>query len=198
MISLRQRLGVLKDRRLLAIISVNLASTTGGFMVYTYAAQILGVTAGLAGASLAIALLAWGIGSSIGSLGSGWMSDRLGASPTLVGATICLAVSLFGLGWATGFLPALILMAIFGAAGWSINTPVNHRLIAAAPASAGVVISFNASGAYLGQAIGALLGGTLLAGGAANPTLCFVGAAISIIALLLQLATMRQEKTRTL
>lgn len=190
-LSLSERLSAFSEPRILVVAAVNLASTAGGFMVYTYVSQILGVTARLSGPALAVVLLAWGLGSSVGALGSGWTADRIGPNRTLIGAIICLGFSLFLLGIADGMSAIVALMAVFGAAGWSVNTPVNHRLTAIAPAHSAVAISLNASGAYLGQALGALIGGLLLASGVAAPELCLAGAALSGVALLVQLLSMR-------
>jgi hypothetical protein len=42
-------------------------------------------------------------------------------------------------------------MFIGGAASWSINAPLNHRLTGLAPELPTVGISFNSSGTYLGR-----------------------------------------------
>lgn len=94
-------------------------------------------------------------------------------------------------GYASSAAIVLPLMAAYGAVGWAVTTPNNHRLTGLAPALPNVVISFNASGTYIGQAFGAIAGGLLLARDAAPATLCLAGAAIAAFALFLQIVTMR-------
>lgn len=65
-------------------------------------------------------------------------------------------------------------MLLNGTAGWALATPNNHRLTALVPALPAVVISFNSSGPYLGQAIGAALGGVLLTHDVTVRALCAV------------------------
>jgi MFS transporter, DHA1 family, inner membrane transport protein len=188
---LRQRLSLLGDRRIVLVVAVTTIATAAGILVYTYIAQILAVTAHLSGTALAIALLVWAVGGALGAFASGWLADKYGANPTLLVAIAGLGLSLLALGYASSTAIVFPLMAMYGAAGWAVTTPNNHRLTGMAPALPSVVISFNASGTYLGQAIGALAGGLLLARDAAPATLCLAGAAIAAFALFLQIVTMR-------
>jgi DHA1 family inner membrane transport protein len=136
----RERLALLVDRRALAIVAITTVATAAGILVYTYIAEVLdGV------GSLPVALLAWGIGGSTGAFGSGWLADRYGADRTLLLAIGGLGLSLLGLAYANS-ATVLPLMALYGAAGWDVATPNNHRLVGLASTLPSVVISFNSSG----------------------------------------------------
>ena len=87
----------------------------------------------------------------------------------------------------------LPLMFIGGAASWSINAPLNHRLTGLAPELPTVGISFNSSGTYLGQALGAAVGGILLAAHSSARTLCIVGAVAAGLTFGLQIAGNRSS-----
>lgn len=157
-------------------------------MVYTYIAQILQLTAHIRGATLALVLLMWGIGGTVGAFGSGWLTDRHGATLTLSGAIATLAVTLILLPHAGSAPLVCAVMVLNGAAGWALATPNNHRLTALAPALPSVVISFNSSGIYLGQAAGAALGGVLLTHQVSVTSLCGIAAVLAGAAFVLNLA----------
>ena len=147
---------------------------------YAFAADVLGQIAHIKGPALTMALLAWGVGGVIGSFGSGQLTDRWGAERTLSVVTGILTVGLAAVTLATS-LPAVIgIMIIYGAAAWPIATPDNHRLTALTPTLPSVVISFNSSGMYLGQALGAGLGGILLAHHLGARPFCLIGAGIAL------------------
>jgi predicted MFS family arabinose efflux permease len=181
-VALAQRFRVLTHGRVVAIVGVMLLESGASIMVYTYTATILGGIAHISGTELAVALLAWGIGGVFGAFGSGWLTDRWGAERTVTAALVVLVVTLAALTLATSIGAVVIVMLINGAAGWAVSTPNNHRLTALMPALPSVVISFNASGIYLGQAIGAALGGFLLDAGTSVRALCLTGAGIAVAA----------------
>jgi MFS transporter, DHA1 family, inner membrane transport protein len=185
------RLKVLIRGRVLAMVVVMLLSSAASIMVYTYIAEVLGKTARTTGTALAIALLLWGIGGMAGAFGSGWLTDHWGASRTLLIAVGLLAVTLAALTVATSIALVMVVMALNGAAGWAVSTPNNHRLTALVPELPSVVISLNSSGIYLGQALGAALGGILLSNGLSVVGLCLAGAAIAVVALGLHMAIAR-------
>ncbi|MGV9252848.1 MFS transporter [Streptomyces sp. NPDC003697] len=181
-IPLGQRLAVLANRRVVAMVVFMLLASGASIMVYTYTATVLAQTAHIHGTTLATALLAWGIGGIFGSFGSGFLTDRLGAARTLTCAVLLLIVTLALLTVCTSIVPVIIVMVLNGAAGWAVSTPNNHRLTALVPTLPSVVISFNSSGIYLGQALGAALGGVLLDHDVTARVLCLTGAGIAVVA----------------
>ncbi|MGW3265877.1 MFS transporter [Streptomyces sp. NPDC001056] len=181
-IPLARRFAVLANRRVLAIVAFMLLASGAGIMVYTYTATVLGQIAHIHGTGLATALLAWGVGGVFGSFGSGWLTDRLGAARTLTLATALLIVTLAALTVSTSMVAVIVVMVLNGAAGWAVATPNNHRLTALAPTLPSVVISFNSSGIYLGQALGAALGGILVDRGVTARVLCLTGVGIALVA----------------
>lgn len=138
------------------------------------------------GTTLALLLLAWGLGGAVGAFGSGRLTDRWGADRTLLLAIGLLTVTLGALALSWSPPMAFVVMALNGAAGWAVATPNNHRLTGLVPHLPSVVISINSSGIYLGQAIGAGLGGALIRTISATQ-LCYVGASIALLAAALHL-----------
>lgn len=181
-IPLRQRFAVLTNRRVVAMVLFMLLASGASILVYTYTSTVLAQIADVRGTALAAALLAWGLGGIFGSFGSGHLTDRLGAERTLTCAMCLLIVTLVLLTLSTSIVPVIIVMALNGAAGWAISTPNNHRLTELVPTLPSVVISFNSSGIYLGQALGAGLGGLLVDHDVTARALCLTGAGIAIAA----------------
>lgn len=190
-VALSERLRVMGRGRVLAIVAFMTLATAASIMVYTYVAAVLGTSAHISGTALAIMLLLWGIGGMAGAFGSGWLADHWSAERTLSLALFVLLATLALL--AVGNDEALVgaVMVLNGASGWAIATPNNHRLIALVPTLPSVVISLNSSGIYLGQALGAGLGGLLLDAGVGPRALCLTGAGIALTAGALHLAIAR-------
>lgn len=194
-IPLGQRLRVLASGPVLAAATFMLLESAAAIMVYTYISDVLGQTVHATGGTLSALLLAWGVGGAVGAFGSGVLTDRWGAFRTLLLAVAALVTSLALLAVATWLPLAFAVMTLNGLAGWAVATPNNHRLTEYAPLQPAVVISFNSSGIYLGQAVGAALGGVLL-GRAVSPTnLCWVGAGVAVLAGVVHLAIGRRPST---
>lgn len=136
-------------------------------------------------------LLIWGVGGMAGAFCSGPLTDRWGPDRTLTLAIVVLAISLVLPVLVSSVPLVMLVMAVDGAAGWAVATPNNHRLTEYVPHLPSVVISFDASGIYIGQAIGAVLGGFLLAGVIEPAELCYVGAGTAVLAGLVHLAVTR-------
>jgi predicted MFS family arabinose efflux permease len=197
-VPLAARFRVLANGRVIAIVLFMLLESASAIMVYTYIADVLHDTAGVSGTVLAIILLTWGIGGMVGAFGSGPLTDRWGADRTLAVAITVLALTLALLAVVSPVPLVMLVMALNGAAGWAVATPNNHRLTEYVPHLPAVVISFNSSGIYVGQAVGAALGGFLLAGLIDAPALCYVGAGIAVLAGLLHLAIARSRPAEPL
>jgi predicted MFS family arabinose efflux permease len=193
-VGLGDRLRLLVRLRVLVKVAVNSIATAGGIMFYTYIAFVLTSTAHLTGGELATALVFWGVGGAVGAFGAGRLADHFGPDRTLLIAIVVMALDLVALGFAGHLSLVLPFVLIGGASSWSLVTPVNHALTGIAPENPGVVISLNSSGAYLGQALGAILGGLALTGGAGAREICLIGAFIVAVALAVHLVSMRLDR----
>ena len=91
------------------------------------------------------------------------MVDKVG--PVAVGLTAMGCMLTAALLWplAHGSLPAAVaLILLWGSGGFALNGSQQIRLIAMAPPLASASVSLNSSAVYLGQALGAFLGGLIL------------------------------------
>jgi predicted MFS family arabinose efflux permease len=186
-VALGERLRVLTHGRVVAIVTFMMLASAASIMVYTYIADVLDETAGITGTTLAVTLLLWGVGGTAGAFGSGWLTDRWGAERTLALAVSVLVVTTTLLSFVSATALVMAVMVVNGAAAWAAATPNNHRLTALMPHLPSVVISFNSSGIYLGQALGAGLGGILVGAGMSGCNLCLSGAGLGVLALVVHL-----------
>ncbi|MFI7420279.1 MFS transporter [Nonomuraea sp. NPDC049684] len=198
-VPLRARLDVLRRPAVTAILPLTVLGMAGSYTVYAYsvpALRAVGVegTAGM--------LFLYGLGAVLGNLAAGYATDRWGAHRVLPVAYLVMAASLGLLAWMAAVGPADgtaagsaggtavlvgVLVLAWGASSWSQTPPQQHRLIAAAPGEAPLVVSLNSSAIYAGIGAGTLLGGLTLPSGAALTYA--TGAALAAAALLFALAT---------
>ena len=168
--TLAERLKVARRPDVLSALSVTVIFMTGVFSVYTYIAPFLQQTAGLTGNAVALVLFLFGIGATAGNLLSGSLSDRLGPRRILTTALLCLTGLFITISLAASFLPPdqakyfiVTAIGLWGAVGFSFPSAQQIRLTTLAPKHAPVVLSLNASAAYLGVSLGSVLGSVVVA-----------------------------------
>ncbi len=192
--SVGQRLGVLKRPRIRAALGVTVAWATGAFAVYTFIAPVLAQAAGWGTERLPPLMLAWGIAASVGSVGGGWVIDRVGARPVAVAGIVLAGLSMVGLSALTAAaLPALALLMLWAVAGWAVNPAQQARLVAADPEVAQISLSLHASGIYAGSTLGTFLGSVVMAFGRPD-LLGWTGAACELAALALLMLSSRAPR----
>lgn len=151
---------------LMLVVGVTLLSSFGQFTLFSYFApyhqQVLGVGAGL----LSLVFLWFGIFGLAGNVLVSRHIDQLGSSRavliTLGGMALSLLLWPLGL-WSLG-MQALILVP-WALGCFSANSAQQARLVHLAPALAPATVALNTSAIYGGQALGAALGGGLIAQG---------------------------------
>jgi MFS transporter, DHA1 family, inner membrane transport protein len=170
----------------------NLAWSTGNYTIYTYSAVLFGERLGLT--NIAWLLLGYGLGGLAGSQLGGRLVDRFGTTAPIIA---CVAVNAGNIGLinVTGGteLGAGIALFIMGFAGWAVFPAQQSHMLRLAPEHGGVVLSLISSTIYIGSALGAALGGLLLAHG--SPSLPpYVASASVLLGLLLFLLGIRRRE----
>ncbi|MFI5824771.1 MFS transporter [Streptomyces rishiriensis] len=176
---LRERGAQLTDRRVAVAVLTTFLQTVASLGLYTYLAPVLdarGVTAHQT------ALWLWGAGGVAGSFLAGPLLDRTGRSGAQVAVLLAaLSLCLAPLGLLSG--PAvLVLLVLWGAAGWAFVVPQQHRLLGLRPRGGAAVLALNSSATYLGGSAGAALGGAALSAGIAPGRLPPLAAAVAAAA----------------
>ncbi|MEU8887115.1 MFS transporter [Streptomyces sp. NPDC048442] len=189
---LRQRVRALAGGRVAGIVTVSLLGGVASLGLYTYLAEFLADAAHTD--QTVWAMWAWGAGGIFGSLVIGPVVDRTKRPFTAVTCILVLIVAAqFALPAAAhaSALWAVVPLVVWGAAGWAVQVPQQHQLIAAQPQQATIAVSLNSSAVYLGSAIGSALGGVVLGFGTAPGSLPYYTGALTVLALVLHLTVVR-------
>jgi predicted MFS family arabinose efflux permease len=190
----RARLEPLKERWVLATLTVTMLALTGAYLLYTYIGAALEDTTDGSEATLTWVLFVYGLGVLGGNLLAGRLSDRHPAQRLLLGALVAFIAVLLLARPATENLAATFVWA----AVWGVLVGVptvlqQHRLVAHAPASTPVLLGLNSSAIYLGVALGGALGG-LFQNWISPVWLGVPAAGVTLLALLLTLASAQSRK----
>lgn len=173
-------------------IGVGLVGTaTGGagaMMVYSYIAPVTRDLSGAEDTALSLIIAGAGLGALAGSFLGGRYTDLWGARRTilvaLVGQMIVTFVMAgFGLFLTGGRVPAVlmgVLMGFWGVSGFSLNPPIQSRIIELTGDAGAEAVALNASALYLGVAAGAGVGGVALAAGGPIGVLVAAGGLLAV------------------
>jgi DHA1 family inner membrane transport protein len=175
--SISQRLRPLRDTR----VSLGLVSTLllilGFNIVYLFSASVTEGSTGGSGGLLALLLLAFGIGSVVGNVVAGPITDRFSARKTFTVLVIMQIVILVLITLIGGtFWVEVVLFALWGATALGATIPVQHRLATIDRATTGLTLSWFTSAQYLGIAIAPVVATT--AAGLAGASLIPIAGAI--------------------
>lgn len=142
------------------------------FVVVGYVAPLLEAMTGLSGRAIGLIQSAVGVGSLVGAAAGGVAADR-GAPPRALAALLAvLAVGMvpyslivaFGTPGSTLNLVAAVAALLVGNAALFALVPLQqYRLLRAVPEEANTALAVNASAIFLGQGLGAALGGVAIA-----------------------------------
>ena len=163
-----------------------LISTLGSislFTVFTYIAYILRDVTGFSAASTSWVLLLFGLGITVGGLVGGRLADwRL--LPALGGLFALLAVVLTAFSWTSHFQGAtLVTIFIWGALSFATVPATQMRVIDQAHRAPNLASTLNQGAFNLGNAVGAWVGGSMIAAGLPLTALPLVGAGVALLAL---------------
>jgi DHA1 family inner membrane transport protein len=184
-VPLRTRVAVLRRPAVLRVLPLTVLGMTAAYTAYAYSVPVLR-TLGIPESSIVWMLFLYGLGAVIGNFAAGYAIDRWSTVRVLSVGYVCMTIALgvLGLLAATSVSPAalvgLIIMA-WGASSWCQTPPQQHRLIAAAPHEAPLVVSLNSSGIYVGIGLGTTIGSLSLHAGIA--AMLGVGAVLALLAL---------------
>jgi predicted MFS family arabinose efflux permease len=165
---------------------------SGQFIAYTYLTVVFDRAIGHHQAMVAVLLVAFGVAGTVCNLIVGRLADSMGSRKLIVTMLIVLALVLASVSWAGATLwTAIPALLIWGAVGWGLLAPQQHRLVAVAPHTAPVVLGLNTSFTYLGITTAGVIGALAIpVWGAHN--LGYLGAVLVIVALgTAELATWR-------
>lgn len=151
---------------LMMAVGVTLLSAFGQFTLFSYFAPYFAQTLGLGGAGLSLLFLWFGAFGLLGNVAVTRQIDRIGAPRAVLITLALMAISLllWPLGRGQLWLQALVLVP-WALGCFAANSAQQARLVHAAPVLAPATVALNTSAMYGGQALGAALGGFMIAQG---------------------------------
>jgi len=189
---------------LLRVVSVTAIHASAQFVLFSY--LVVAYREALAASPNAVAVLLGltGLAGFVGNVFAGRIADRVGP-PAVIFAAICLMlgafvvwVALYELGPGTlSMALAVIAALLWGSGNFSANSMQQVRLVNLAPALSSVSVALNTSAIYLGQFIGAGMGGLVLSHPLTQPgsrALPWIGLPIFGIALWVSASAQRRAE----
>jgi len=177
-------LRVLRRGPVLAALGLTVLGSSAMFTVFTYIAPILREETGASLGFVTAMLVTYGLGLTVGNWLGGRFADRsvdLTLIVTLAALSAILVVFALLMAYAA---PTAILVFLWGVASFALVPPLQVRVMTAAADAPNLASSVNIGAFNLGNAIGAALGGAVIAGGLGYPAVALAGAATSALGLL--------------
>lgn len=163
--SAKRELAAFRNPRLWLMIAVACVGFGGFFAVYSYAAEIVTRVALLPESAIAWLLATVGLGMTVGNIVGGWASDKSLRRTILIAfPTFIVSLALFAL---LGAVPVALFVLAFciGAASSALIPTIQARIIRTAGEAELLGAATNHAAFNVGNALGAALGGAVIAGG---------------------------------
>ncbi|WP_051613697.1 MFS transporter [Rhodococcus sp. UNC23MFCrub1.1] len=191
--SIRDEFGGLFNRHSLLTIATVAVGFSGLFAVYAYIDPLMTQHFGLDEAHLPWVLAVVGIGFTVGTLIGGWATDR-SVRWALICGLLVFAIALAVLPLVGSVAAAVALLFVIGGASFAAEPPIQKRLIDQAPDAPTVASATNQSAFNVANAIGAAVGGVIIASGSSPVVLGPIGAAFVVVGLVLAILSLASDR----
>lgn len=164
------------------------------FTLFTYIAPLLGDVTGISPRGVTYTLLLIGLGLTVGNIIGGKLADRrLGA--TLVGVFAAMAAVSTALSWtAVAVVPTEITLFLWATAAFAAVPALQINVVTFGKSAPNLVSTLNISAFNVGNALGAWIGGAVIAGGLGLTSVPLAAAVLAVLALIVTLITFRQTR----
>ncbi len=195
--SITRELGALKRGQVWMTLLIGTVGFGGFFAVYTYIAPTMTDVAGVSESLLPIVVALYGLGMVAGNIVGGRLADIsvLGTIYWVMGSiSACLLVFAFAVQWAP---TALLFVFLVGAIGSSLIPSLQVRLMDVSPDAPSLASSMNHAALNTANALGAFLGGAVIALGWGYTAPALVGAVLAAFGLGVALLSGRMDRKNT-
>ena len=190
--SVRSELKAMTRRPVLVALLATVLGSAAMFTVFTYIAPILQHVTHASQNVLTATLVIYGVGLTIGNALGGRFADRA-LTPTLIVVFAALVVLLVLFAWTMhGVVPAVATVLAWGVATFALVPALQARVMSLAVDAPNLASSINIGAFNLGNAIGAALGGGVIAEGLGYEWVAIAGAAMAAGGLILVVLTRKQ------
>ncbi|EJL70633.1 MFS transporter [Variovorax sp. Varisp85] len=184
---------VLRSPVLMGIVSVTALQGAGQFVLFSYFGPVLKQGFGADATTLSVMWALFGACGLVGNMMVSRFIDRVGAGRMVLITTVLIASSLLLWPLASTLAWLAVVLVPWGLGCFSANSAQQARLVGLAPALAPGSVALNSSGIYTGQAVGAAVGGWLLANDA-GAWMSWVGFGLLLVAISLSVAIDRSRR----
>ncbi|WP_120521743.1 MFS transporter [Arthrobacter celericrescens] len=181
--SIRRELGALRRGQVWFALLIGIIGFGGFFATYTYIAHTMTFVAGMPEAMVPLVVALYGLGMVAGNILGGRIADKsvMGTIYRVLPA-IALALVVYAVAahWAWS---ALIMVFVVGGTGSMLVPALQTRLLDASPDAPSLASSLNHSALNVANALGAFLGGVVIAWGWGYVAPALVGAVLAVLGL---------------
>lgn len=186
-------LRVLTRGPVLGALGLTVVGASAMFTVFTYITPILQEATHASLGFVTAMLVTYGVGLTVGNWLGGRFADR-SVDRTLIVTLASLAVILVAFGILMPFkVPTAILVFLWGVASFALVPPLQVRVMHAAADAPNLASAMNIGAFNLGNAIGAALGGGVIAVGLGYPAVALAGATTSVVGLVAVIISVRRK-----
>lgn len=193
-VEFRHELQTVLKPKVQLVLALSTLSSLSLFCVFTYIAPMLNVVTHITPQQTTWVLVLFGIGITIGNLAGGRLSDWR-QMITLLGGYCMVTLVLLAMPLAMPYrVPMAVMVMIWGAVHFGASAPLQARIVEKARRAPNLASTLNQGAFNFGNALGASLGGIVLAANYGYRVLPLVGAVIAIVVILLSLLARRLDR----
>lgn len=179
--SIRRELGALKRLQVWLAILIGVVGFGGFFATYTYIAHTMTTVAGIPSSLIPLVVALYGLGMVAGNFVGGRLADK-SVMGTLYKVLPAIAVALVVYAVAVHWpWSALVMVFVVGASGSMLIPALQTRLLDASPDAPSLASSLNHAALNVANALGAFLGGLVIALGWGYVAPALVGAVLAVL-----------------
>lgn len=196
--SIRRELGALRRVQVWLAILIGVVGFGGFFATYTYIAHTMTLVAGIPSGLLPVVVALYGLGMVAGTVIGGRLADRSVMGTlywVLPGIAVALVVYAVAAHWPWS---ALVMVFVVGASGSLLIPALQTRLLDASPDAPSLASSLNHAALNVANALGAFLGGVVIAWGWGFVAPALVGAVLAILGLAVAVVSGLLERRKPL
>jgi len=196
--SIRRELGALKRLQVWLALLVGIVGFGGFFATYTYIAHTMTAVAGIPTALIPLVVALYGLGMVAGNIVGGRLADRsvMGTLYRVLPAVaVALVVYAVAVHWPWS---AMVMVFVVGASGSMLIPALQTRLLDASPDAPSLASSLNHAALNVANALGAFLGGLVIALGWGFTAPALVGAVLALLGFGVALFSGLMERRRPL
>ena len=191
-LDMRAELGALRGAGIWLSLTMTALFSASMFTLFTYIAPLLGEVTGVSPNGVTWTLLLIGLGLTAGNVIGGKMADRR-LSSTLIGVFVSMAVISTVLSWtSTALIPTEITLFLWAVAAFAAVPALQINVVTFGKAAPNLVSTLNIGAFNVGNALGAWVGGSVIAHCLGLTSVPLAAAILAVLALLITLITFRQ------